>query len=255
MRRVVLGLGALLVGAACGGGGEQAAGGGQAAAGSTEAQGPRGQANIVGVVNFAGAPPANPTIDMSEEQSCAAAYQGQPQDPVVVVNAGKLKNVFVYVKSGLPAGAKYTAPTSPVVLDQHHCLYHPRVFGVMVGQPVEMRNSDSLLHNVKSVPQQQRGFNISQPTAGISMTRTFSTPEVMVPFECNVHGWMKAYVGVVAHPFFAVSGDDGSFTLERLPPGTYELEAWHERFGTQSATVTVPDSGSVSVEFTFRATS
>lgn len=250
MRRVLLGTVFALF--ACGGGGEQAASGG-AAAGSPEAQGPRGQANVVGTVSFRGTPPANPAIDMSEERSCAAAYQGQPRDPQVVVTSGKLANVFVYVKSGLPADAKYTAPSTPVVLDQHHCLYQPRVFGVMVGQTVEIRNSDSLLHNIKAVPTANRGFNISQPTAGIRMNRTFAAPEIMVPFECNVHGWMKAYAGVTAHPFYATSGQDGAFTLQRLPAGTYEIEAWHERFGRQTKTVTVPETGEVTVEFTFSA--
>ena len=250
MRRVLLGTAFALL--ACGGGGEQAAGGG-AGGGMAEAQGPMGGANVVGVVNFRGTPPVNPAIDMSEVASCAAAYEGQPRDPQVVVAAGKLANVFVYVKSGLPADAKYTPPSTPVVLDQEHCLYHPRVFGVMVGQTVEIRNSDALMHNIKSVPTEQRGFNISQPTAGMTTPRTFSTPEVMVPFECNVHGWMKAYAGVTAHPFYDTSGEDGGFTLARLPAGTYEIEAWHERFGTQTQTVTVPETGEVTVEFTFSA--
>jgi plastocyanin len=237
---------------ACGGGGEQAASGGEGGAGGmAEAQGPRGDANVVGVVNFEGTAPENPTIDMAEEPSCAAGYEGQPRDPQVVVTDGKLGNVFVYVKGGLPADAEYTAPSTPVVLDQEHCLYEPRVFGVMVGQPVEITNSDSLLHNIKAVPSTNRGFNISQPTAGISMNRTFSAPEIMVPFECNVHGWMHAFAGVTAHPFYDVSADDGSFTLERLPAGTYEIEAWHERFGTKTQSVTVPETGQVTVEFTF----
>lgn len=250
MRKLILGSALILIG--CGGGGEQGGGGGGQMA---EAQGPRGEANVTGVVNFRGTPPANPAIDMSQEAVCAAAYNGKPTDPVVVVNNGKLANVFVYVKSGLPADAKYTAPSTQVVLDQHHCLYHPRVFGIMVGQPLDIRNNDSLLHNIKAMPHDNRPFNISEPTAGINVTRTFSTPEVMVPFECNVHGWMHAFGGVVSNPFYGVSGDDGTFTLERLPAGTYEIEAWHEKYGTQTKTVTVPATGNVSVEFTFGPTS
>jgi plastocyanin len=203
------------------------------------------------VVNFEGAVPANPPLDLSEVSECAEKYEGTAYDPQVLVSDGKLANVFIYVKSGLPEDATYGPPSAPVVLDQDGCLYKPRVFGVMAGQPIDIRNSDPLLHNIKAVPAEQRGFNISQPRAGISMTRTFNTPEVMVPFECNVHGWMRAYVGVLSHPFYATSAEDGSFTIERLPAGTYELEAWHEQFGTKTATVTVGESGDVSVEFTF----
>lgn len=222
-------------------------------AGGTVASGPRGDGSITGVVRFDGTPPANPTIDMSEEPACAQKYQGQPTDPVYVVNNGMLGNVFVYVKSGLPAGATYQAPSTPVTLDQQGCLYHPRVFGVMAGQPIEIMNSDPMLHNIKAVPSANRGFNISQPRAGMSTTRTFDTPEVMVPLECNVHGWMNAWVGVMQHPFYAASGENGAFTIAGLPAGTYEIEAWHEKLGMQTQSVTVPATGAVSVEFTFRA--
>ncbi len=251
MRRVVLST--VLVLFACGGG-EQAAEGDGGGAAAT-ASGPRGDAILTGAVRFEGTPPQNPPIDMSEEPACMEKYDGTPTDPQVVVNDGKLANVFVYVKSGLPDGATYTAPSTPVVLDQQGCLYHPRVFGLMVGQPLEIRNDDPMLHNIKAVPEENRGFNISQPRAGMTTTRKFDAPEIMVPFECNVHGWMKAYAGVLDHPFFAVSGPDGTFTIEGLPAGTYEIEAWHETLGTQTQTVTVPESGTVTGEFTFSAPS
>lgn len=212
-----------------------------------------GQASVAGVVNFQGTAPANPTIDMAKEPTCRDKYSSAPRDPQVLVTDGKLANVFVYVKSGLPAGAKYAAPATPVELDQEGCLYRPRVFGVMVSQTVAIKNSDALMHNIKAVPHENRGFNISQPTAGMTTTRTFNTREIMVPFECNVHGWMRAYAGVLDHPFFATSAQNGTFTIPRMPAGTYELEAWHEKFGTRSATVTVPDTGTVRVEFRFSA--
>jgi hypothetical protein len=139
------------------------------------------------------------------------------------------------------------------VIDQTGCLYEPRVVGVMVGQSLEIRNSDPLLHNIKAVPTENRGFNISQPQAGMTSTRTFNTPEIMVPLECNVHGWMNAYVGVVAHPYFATTGADGAFAIAGLPAGTYQLEAWHERFGTRTGTVTVTDGGAGTVDFTYAA--
>jgi plastocyanin len=170
------------------------------------------------------------------------------------VNAnGTLANAFVYVKAGLPAGAKYQAPATPVVIDQDGCRYKPHVFGLMVGQTLEIRNSDPLLHNIKAKATKNRPFNISQPTAGMKTTRTFSASEVMVSLECNVHGWMNAYVGVLPHGFFGVTGADGSFSIKNLPAGTYTVEAWHEKYGTQTATVTVAGAESKTQDFTFAA--
>ena len=235
---------------ACGGGGDGGGAGGDGAAASAE---PLGNATISGTVMFTGTPPANPTIDMSEEQACREGYSDAPTDPVVMVSDGHLANVFVRVTGGLPEGAAPPRPSEPAVIDQDGCLYHPRVVGVMVGQQLEIRNSDPVLHNIKAVPTANRGFNISQPQEGMTSTRTFNTPEIMVPLECNVHGWMNAYVGVVAHPYFATSGEDGTFSISGLPAGTYTLEAWHEQFGTRTGTVTVTEGGTGTVDFTFAA--
>lgn len=233
---------------ACGGGeaGEGGDGGGDAGA----AAAPLGNGVITGTVTFEGSAPENPPINMAEEPDCADDYANGPRDPVVVVNDGALQNVFVRVTGGLPEGP-YPSPRQPAVIDQTGCLYEPRVVGVMVAQPLEIRNSDSLLHNIKAQPGENRPFNISQPRAGMTTTRTFNTPEVMIPLECNVHGWMQAYVGVVTHPYFATSGPDGSFRIEGLPPGTYQLEAWHERFGTKAGEVTIGPDGTGSVTFTY----
>lgn len=212
-------------------------------------------ATVSGRVKFTGAKPTMRRIDMSEEAACAAKYTTPPTDESVIVNAnGTLAHVFVYVKSGLPAGYKPPAATTPVVIDQDGCHYKPHVFGIMVGQPLHIKNSDPLLHNIKSKGRANRPFNISQPNVTRSPTvRSFTAPEVMVSLECNVHGWMQAYAGVVAHPFFAVTGPDGTFTLKGLPPGTYTLEAWHERYGVQTATVTVAGTETKTTEFTFAA--
>jgi hypothetical protein len=121
----------------------------------------------------------------------------------------------------------------------------------MVGQPLVIKNSDPVLHNIKAVPSKNRGFNISQPTAGMQTTRTFNTDEVMVPFECNVHSWMKAHVGVMPHPFFATSNDDGTFTISGLPAGTYTIEARHETLGTHESQITVADGETKTADFTF----
>lgn len=239
----------VLVLAACGG--EKAADPAADAAATPATTAPAGGATITGMVKFSGTAPANPTIDMSEEAACKAKYTGTATDPQVTVTNGMLANAFVYVKSGLPVGTTYPAPTSPVVIDQDGCLYHPRVLGAMVGQTIEIRNSDPVLHNIKAVPTANRGFNISQPTQGMKTNRTFNTAEVMVPLQCSVHGWMNAFVGVVSHPFFATSGADGSFSLKGLPAGTYELEAWHEKFGTRTMSVTLTENGTASAEFGF----
>jgi hypothetical protein len=256
MRRALLGIVALSV--ACGG---QDAGSGDAAPGDTAgaagaggaaaSTGPTGTAVVNGTIAFTGTPPANPTIDMSEEAECAAKYTAPPVDSQYVVGDGKLGNVFVYVKSGLPAGATWAPPSEPVVIDQQGCIYHPRVFGIQVGQPLEIRNSDPLLHNIKAVPTANRGFNISQPSAGMKTTRTFNTAEVMVPLECNVHGWMNAHVGVVPHPFYATTTADGRFEIRGLPAGTYTIEAWHEKLGTQTMDVTVGDGETKTADFSF----
>jgi plastocyanin len=214
----------------------------------------QGGATVTGRVKFTGTKPANARIDMSEEQKCAEKHKTQPTAETVVVNAnGTLANVFVYVKSGLPAGAKYTAPATPVVIDQNGCQYTPHTLGVQVGQNLEIRNSDPVLHNIKAKATKNRPFNISQPTAGMKTNRTFAAAEVMVALECNVHGWMNASLAVLPHPFFAVSGTDGSFSIKGLPPGTYTVEAWHEKYGVQTATVTVAGTESKTADFTFAA--
>jgi len=212
-----------------------------------------GGAIVSGTVTFSGTPPANPPINMAEEPACMAQYDGTPRDPRVVVTDGRLAHVFVYVKDGLSAAATYQVPATPAVIDQRGCLYHPRVLGLVAGQRLEIRNSDSLLHNIKAVPARNRGFNVSQPAAGMTTERSFSQPEVMIPLECNVHGWMQARVGVLPHPFFAVTGADGGFRIAHLPPGTYTIEAWHETLGTRTATVTVADTAAALLDFTFAA--
>jgi plastocyanin len=160
--------------------------------------------------------------------------------------------VFVYVKDGL-VNYVFDTPTAPVVLDQKGCRYIPHVFGVRVNQPVEIVNSDPTLHNIHATPKANQEFNNGQPIQGMKMTHTFTAQEVMVPFKCDVHGWMNSYVGVMNHPYFAVTNADGSFELASLPPGTYTIEAWHERLGTQTQTVTIAAKETGQVTFTFDA--
>ena len=214
----------------------------------------QGGGTISGKVKFTGAKPVMRKIDMSEEPKCKAKYTAAPPtDESVVVNAnGTLADVFVYVKSGLPASYKAPAPAGPVTLDQDGCRYHPHVLGILVGQALSIKNSDGILHNIKAKGTKNRPFNISQPSV-MSSDRTFTAPEVMVPLECNVHGWMHAWLAVLPHPFFSVTGTDGGFTIKGLPPGTYTVEAWQEKYGTQTATVTVAGSETKTADFSFAA--
>jgi hypothetical protein len=250
MKRVVVCTAVLAL--ACGGKDEAASSneGTQAAAG--QQSGPRGNATVNGTVSFAGTAPANPAIDMTEEAQCKAKHSGTITDPQFVIRDGKVGNVFVYVKGGLPAGASYSAPAEAVTIDQDGCIYKPRVFGAMVGQTIDIKNSDPVLHNIKAVPKAQRGFNISQPRP-MTTKRSFNSREVMVPLECNVHSWMQAYVGVLDHPFFATTGEDGTFRITGLPAGTYEIEAWHEKLGTRTMSVTVGDGETKTADFNFTA--
>jgi hypothetical protein len=237
----------------CGGGGDGAASSNEGTQAAAQASGPQGNASVTGTISFAGAAPANPAIDMSSEAACRSKHSGAITDPQVVVKDGKLANVFVYVKSGLPAGATYSPPSESVVIDQDGCLYRPRVLGVMTGQNIDIKNSDPVLHNIKAVPKVNRGFNISQPTANMVSKRKFDQPEQMVPLECNVHSWMHASVGVMPHPFFATTGEDGKFEIKGLPAGTYEIEAWHEKLGPKTMTVTVGEGEAKTADFSYGA--
>jgi hypothetical protein len=246
MRRLIASSALVLM--ACGGGdgaADGASGGAEAAAVA-----PLGTGSISGMVMFSGTAPMNDAIDMSEEDACNAKWPDGVTNPVVAVTDGNLANVFVRVTAGLPAGP-YPTPAGDAVIDQDGCLYTPRVVGVMTGQNLEIRNSDPLLHNVKATPTANRGFNRSQPREGMSTNESFSAAEVMVPLECSVHGWMNGFVGVVDHPYFATSVENGSFNISGLPDGTYTVEAWHETLGTQTAEVTVSGGAAGTVEFTF----
>jgi len=169
---------------------------------------------------------------------------------VVIGENQALQNVFVYVKDGL-GGYGFPIPNGPVVLDQDKCRYTPRVLGVRVGQPLQIKNSDPLLHNVRANGAINQPFNKSTPLEGVSFTQTFATREIMVPFKCDVHAWMTAYVGVLDHPYFGTTAPDGRVVLGNLPPGTYTIEAWHETLGARSEQVTIAAKESKDVAFTF----
>lgn len=210
-----------------------------------------GSASVTGSVRFEGTTPAPEKVKMAADPVCAQQHTEPVYTEDVVVNSnGTLKNVVVFVKEGL--SGSFPAPSTPVVLDQKGCWYIPRVLAIQAGQPLEIVNSDATLHNVNVKPAANPPFNIAQPMAGSKSTKKFAKAEVGVPFKCNVHPWMHAVAVVTDHPFFSVSGADGSFSIKALPAGTYVLEAWHEKYGAQTQTVTVADGKSKSVEFVFK---
>ncbi len=210
--------------------------------------------NVAGKVNFKGAKPAIPKIKMNADAKCIKLHTGKEvtSEQVVVNPNNTLRYVFVYVKRGLE-GKKFPVSTEKATIDQRGCMYSPHVFGIMVNQPIEIVNDDPLLHNIHALPKNSAQFNIAQPKQGMKMVRTFTTPEIMVKVKCEVHNWMACYVGVLEHPFFAVTDEKGNFEIKNLPAGEYELEAWHEKYGTQTMKVTVDAAGTKSVEFTYEA--
>jgi plastocyanin len=241
--------GALVCGAlaGCGGGAPQQEA--APAAPTVNPVAPGSAGSITGAIKLEGTPPAPQPVQMNSDAYCVE-NGGMPTPAVLVGTGGALQNVFVYVKDGL-GDLKFPVPEKPVLLDQKGCVYQPHVFGIQAGQNLEILNSDSTLHNVHAMPRQNREFNRGQNLAGIRHTHVFSTPEVMVPFKCNVHNWMTAYAGVLDHPFHSVTGANGAFALEGLPPGTYTIEAWHETLGTQTQSVTIGPKESKDVSFTF----
>jgi len=207
---------------------------------------------VTGRAVFDGSPPAREPLNMSANPYCVKmAGPNVPSDAILVNQEGGLGNAFVYVKAGLDEAYSFDVPTTPVILNQHLCQFIPRVVGVQVGQPLMIVNSDHTLHNVHGRPSANQPFNTGQPIAGMRLTHTFTKPEVMVPLTSDIHSWMAAFVGVLSHPFFAVTSADGSFTISGVPTGAYVIEAWHEKFGTARERVTVDAGQTTSVSFTF----
>ena len=206
---------------------------------------------IRGVITFEGQVPAREPINMDSDPYCTK-QPANSTETVLVGEGSGLQNVFVYVKDGL-GDRVFPVPSTAVALDQKGCRYTPHVLGIQVGQTLEILSSDNTLHNVHAIPEQNREFNKAHQLAGIRHTHVFSAREVMVPFKCNVHKWMNAYVGVLDHPFYAVTDNSGGFELMGLPPGTYTIEAWHEKLGTQTQMVTIGETQTSDVAFTFKS--
>jgi plastocyanin len=206
---------------------------------------------ISGTIKFAKKPPARIEIDMAQDPACSLSAD-QNFSEQYMVKDGKLQNVFVYVKDGL-GNKLYPAASTPVVLDQKGCRYVPHVIGVMVGTPVEFRNSDPTMHNIHTTAETPTNpeVDISQPPMGGTTQRVFGKPELMLPVRCNNHPWMNAFINVSPNPFFAVTDENGHFEIRGLPPGTYALVADHEVLGQQTAQVTVGSKQTASADFTY----
>jgi carboxypeptidase family protein len=207
---------------------------------------------VSGKIRFTGKRPRTTTIDMSEDPACVEAHRGKAIDESLLVSSnGELADAFVYVKKGLE-GKNFEIPSTPVTIDQNGCWFRPRVLGIQTNQILEVTNSDPVTHNIHPMGQMNREWNHSQGPGDAPLIRKFIKPEIMIPVKCNIHHWMRAYIGVVDHPYFAVSKQDGSYTIADLPPGTYTIEVWHESLGAQEQQITVVPHANVVANVTFQ---
>src|SRR5262252_9169391 len=184
---------------------------------------PAAQGSVRGHVRLEGPVPENETIRMNADPMCRNAVGGRHivDESVVASPDGSLANVFIELVGAFP---DTPVPAEPVSIDQNGCMYGPRVVGLRAGQALQVRNSDDGLHNVHGVSTEKDGFNVSQPTRGMINAFHPHDPGIL-QLKCDVHTWMVAFVGVVNHPYFAVTSADGSFSLRDVPEGTYELRA------------------------------
>lgn len=205
---------------------------------------------IKGHIHLGGKLPGNTVIRMGKDPKCSEMNKGKQvvQEVVKATADGSLGNVFVRLEGNFPATL---VPKTPVVIEQRECLYQPRVTGVRVGQDLQIKNDDNLLHNVHSVSNYDNSFNVAQAKAGATDSFKMKKEEIMLRIGCDVHSWMFAYVGVVTNPYFAVSDASGTFVIDKVPPGTYTIDAWHERFGPLKKTVKVTAGGTVMVDFSY----
>ncbi len=208
--------------------------------------------SITGTVIFDGKAPALKPLAMDADPACAKKHSGPVANEMLALGKGNtMGNIMVWVSKGLPAGKTWPVPKAPVVLDQNGCQYKPHVMGIMVGQTYRILNSDGVLHNVHTLPKVNKAFNRAMPPTVKEATTTFDKEEALFHIKCDVHPWMSAYVAVFTHPFFSVTSTDGKYTISGLDPGTYTITAWHERLGTQTATVTVGATDTKTQNFKF----
>jgi plastocyanin len=208
---------------------------------------------ITGKIEFHGAKPARQVISMEAEEGCQKANAGKPvyEESVLVGKRGGLANAFVYIQAGLE-GKKFEPTNEAVVLDQRGCMFAPRVLGLRPAQTLDLRNGDSVSHNIHPMPVNNREWNQEQPPHAPDVAHRFARSEVMIPVKCNIHAWMHAWIGVVDHPYFAVTGPDGSFEWKNVPAGDYTIAVWHEKLGEQKEQVHLGAAGNAEVVVTYR---
>lgn len=204
---------------------------------------------VTGTVTYDDKVPNLRPLDMNADPACASKHDSPVKPELLVLGPGNgLANVFVKVKNA-PAG---DPPEGRVVIDQRGCVYYPHVTAVGVGEELLFKNSDGILHNVHGLPEVNREFNIGMPASLTEKGQVLNKPEPVFRVKCDVHPWMNAYVAVMDHPFYDVTGTDGKFSIQNVPAGSYEIEAWHEKLGTQNGSVTVDASGNATVDFSFK---
>jgi Carboxypeptidase regulatory-like domain len=214
--------------------------------------------NITGTVKLDGAAPHMKGIDMSKDPFCVKQHENSPAhlENVVVGSGGGLQNVVLYISEGLSGAEASQAPPQEPVFDQKNCMYTPHVLAMDVNQKFKVATSDQTTHNIHPLPNALAGnipWNKSQPPGAPPIETSWKTQEVAISVKCNIHPWMHGYFAVLQTPHHALSKDDGSFTLEGLPPGKYTLTAWHERFGTQTQDVTVAAGKPATADFVMKA--
>jgi plastocyanin len=207
--------------------------------------------SLSGSIRYMGPRPRPKLVDMSNEPACVDANHAKVyEDSLVVGPHDGLANAFVYIKLGLE-GKTFAPAQTHVIIDQKGCWFRPHVLGMQTGRTLQIINSDPVTHNIHPMPQVNREWNHSQGAGDPPMNHKFAKAEVMIPVKCNIHSWMHAYVGVLDHPYFAVTKEDGKFAIGNLPPGTYTLAVWTQTLGTQQQTITVAPGGNARVDFTF----
>jgi plastocyanin len=208
---------------------------------------------VHGTITYSGPKPTQTIVAMDAEDACVKLHGGKPvyDDSLVVGPKGGVANAFVYMKSGLE-GKKFEPSKTPVVLDQRGCMFTPRVLGLEAGEPLAVRNSDPFEHNVHPAPKNNREWNEGMTPGQPDVLHKFAREEVMIRVKCNVHPWMRAWIGVVEHPYFAITGPDGAFDLRNVPPGDYTVAVWHEKLGEQTQQIHLGASSTQPVSFTFK---